>query len=82
MSTFADKIDGDLKVACGNLAHDLGAAGGYKDGQDACKAAVRAIGDAKAKLGASVKVTLDVSEPHCGLDVNVYADALLIAMRR
>ncbi len=74
MSAFADKIDGDLKVACGNLAHDLGAAGDYKDGQDACKAAVRAIGDAKAKLGASVKVALDVSEPHCGLDVNVYAD--------
>ena len=74
MKAVADKIDADLKGACGNLAHDLGAAGEFKDGEEACKAAIKAIGDAKAKLGASAKLSLDVSEPHCGLDVNVYAD--------
>jgi hypothetical protein len=74
MKALSDKIDADLKVACGNLAHDLGGAGDYKDGQDACKAAIKSIGEVKAKMGASAKVALDVTEPHCGADLNVYAD--------
>jgi len=74
MKALSDKIDADLKVACGNLAHDLGGAGDYKDGQDACHAAIKAIGDAKAKMGANAKVVLDVTEPHCAADMNVYAD--------
>ncbi|HLK40824.1 MAG TPA: hypothetical protein VKU41_28920 [Polyangiaceae bacterium] len=74
MKALAEKIDGDLKLACGNLAHDLGGAGDYKDGQDACKAAIKVMGDVKAKMGANVKMSLDVTEPHCGVDVNAYAD--------
>jgi hypothetical protein len=61
-------------VACGNLAHDLGAAGEYKDAQDACKAANQALGEVKGKLGAKAKITVSVAEPHCGVDVNAYAD--------
>jgi hypothetical protein len=74
MKALSEKIDGDLKVACGDLAHDLGAQGDYKDGQDACKAAGKAIGEAKAKIGANAQVKLDVTEPHCGVDVHAYGD--------
>jgi hypothetical protein len=74
MKALDAKIDADLKTACGALAHDLGAQGEYKDGQDACKAANQAIADAKAKLGPKAKITVDVAEPHCGVQVNAYAD--------
>ena len=74
MKELAAKIDGDLTTACGNLAKDLGDTGSYTNGQDACKAAIKAIGDAKAKLGASATIKLDVSEPHCGLDISAYGD--------
>jgi hypothetical protein len=74
MKALSEKIDGDLKVACGQLAHDLGAQGDYKDGQEACKAASKAIGEVQAKFGASAKVKLEATEPHCGVAVNAYAD--------
>jgi hypothetical protein len=68
------KIDGDLTTACGNLAKDLGDAGSYKNAQDACKAAMKVMGEVKAKLGAKAEVKLDVAEPHCGVDVQAYGD--------
>jgi hypothetical protein len=74
MKALSDKIEGELKVACGNLAHDLGAQGDFKDAQDACKAANKVIGETQAKFGANAKVKLDASEPHCGVDVHAYAD--------
>jgi hypothetical protein len=74
MKILADKIDADLTAACGTLAKDLGDPNPYKDAQSACKAAAKIVGDTKAKLGASAKVSLDVSEPHCGVDLAVYGD--------
>lgn len=74
MKALSEKIDGDLKSACGTLAHNLGAQGDFKDGQEACKAANKAIGDAKAKLGAKAEVKIDASEPHCGVEMHAYAD--------
>jgi activator of HSP90 ATPase len=74
MSALSQKIDADLKLACGNLAHDLGGAGDYKDAQEACKAANAAIADIKGKLGPKVKIAVDIVEPHCGVDINAYAD--------
>jgi hypothetical protein len=74
MKQLADKIEGDLKTACGTLAHDLGATGDFKDAQEACNAASKVIGDAKGKLGAKVKFSLDVAPPHCGVTVDAYAD--------
>ena len=53
-----------------------------KDGQSACKAAAKIIGDTKAKLGASAKITLDVSEPHCGLDINADTNAAINIAQR
>jgi hypothetical protein len=74
IKAIADRLDGDLKTACGAIAHDLGDGGDYKDGQEACKAAIKWIGDTRAKIGASAKIVLDASEPHCGLDVQAYGD--------
>jgi hypothetical protein len=74
MKELSVKIDGELKTACGNLAHDLGGTGDYKDGEDACKAAMKVMGDVKAKMGAGAKISLEVAEPHCGVDVQAYGD--------
>ncbi len=74
MQALNAKIDADLTTACGNLAKDLGDNGSYKNAQDACHAAMKVMGEVKAKLGANAKIALDVAEPHCGVDVNAYAD--------
>jgi hypothetical protein len=68
------KIDADLTAACGNLAKDLGDSGTYKNAQEACHAAMKAMGEAKAKLGANAKLTAFVTEPRCGVDVNAYGE--------
>jgi hypothetical protein len=68
------KVDTDLGNACGSLAKDLGDTGSYKNGQDACNAALKAMEGIKAKLGAKAQIKLDVTEPHCGVDVNAYGD--------
>jgi hypothetical protein len=71
---FADQIDADLKSGCGGIAKDLGAGSDFKDGKSACDAAIKAIGDTKAKLGASAKLALVIKPPRCQADMNVYAD--------
>lgn len=70
----ADQIDADLKAGCGPIAKDLGAGGDFKDGKSACDAAIKAIGDAKAKLGANAKVAVTIKEPKCSADLHMYAD--------
>ncbi len=70
----ADKIEADLKVACATLAKDLNVAGDFADAQTACKAAAKALGDLRAKMGANAKIALSIEEPHCGVDINAYAD--------
>lgn len=69
----AAQIDADLKTGCGALAHDLGAAGDYKTGKEACDAAIKAINDTKAKLG-KVTIALDMQAPKCGASMDVVAD--------
>lgn len=71
---FADQVDADLKLACGNIAKDLGHTGDLKDGKTACEAAIKGINDVKAKLGAGAKIAITVKEPHCEADLGVYAD--------
>jgi hypothetical protein len=74
MKELAAKIDGDLKVACGGLAKDLGHTGDFKDGQDACQAAVKIMGEVKAKMGANAKISLETTEPKCGMDIKAYGE--------
>ncbi len=71
---FADQVDADLKLSCGNIAKDLGNGADFKDGKAACDAAIKGIGDAKAKLGGGVKVAVVVKEPRCQADLNMYAN--------
>ena len=71
---FADQIDADLKSGCGPIAKDLGTGADFKDGKSACEAAIKGIGDFKAKLGGSAKLSLNVKPPRCQADMNVYAD--------
>jgi hypothetical protein len=71
---FADQIDADLKGACGGLAKDLGGTGDYKDGKSACEAAIKVMGEVKAKMGAKAAINLVVEPPRCEADMNVMAD--------
>lgn len=71
---FADQIDADLKAGCGGIAKDLGAGADFNDGKSACDAAVKAIGDAKAKIGGGAKLAVVIKPPRCHADLNVYAD--------
>ncbi len=70
---MAAEIDGELKVACTGLANDLGVSGKFDNAQAACGAAQKAMADARAKLGA-VRITLQVTEPHCSVKASVMAD--------
>lgn len=74
LQQLAAQIDADLKLACGNLAKDLGAGGDFADGKTACEAAITAMGDIKGKLGAKVKLGLDVTPPKCGISIDAMAD--------
>jgi len=74
LKALSVEVDGDLKAACGNLAKDLGASGDFADGHAACQAAIKAMGDTRAKLGATAKATLVVQPPRCTASMDVYAD--------
>ncbi len=71
---FAAKVDADLKAACGGIAKDLGAGAEFKSGEEACKAAAKAMGDVKAKFGANAKIAVAIKPPVCRADLNVMAD--------
>jgi hypothetical protein len=74
MKALAGKIDADLLKACSGMAKDLGDTNTYNSGQDACKGALKAIGDTKAKLGPNATIKLEITEPHCAVDADAYAD--------
>ena len=74
LDKVASDIDADLRAACGGLASDLGEAGPWKTGSQACEAAIDAMGKARAKLGASAKITLAVRPPRCSASINAMAD--------
>jgi hypothetical protein len=74
LKDLAASIDADLKTGCAGLAKDLGAVGEYKAGAEACQAAGKAMGDAKAKMGANVSIALDVKEPVCSVSMGVVSN--------
>ncbi len=73
---FAAKLDADLKAACGGLATDLGASGEWKTGEEACKGALSAMADLKAKMGGKVSISLDVQPPYCSASMSAMADCV------
>src|SRR5439155_12873457 len=58
LKALADRIDADLKLGCGDLARDLGKSEKFENGEAACRAAIAAMDEALAKLGASAHVVL------------------------
>lgn len=74
LKDFSDKLDADLKGSCGTIAKELGATGEFKNGQEACQAAIKAIGETKGKLGAKGGVAMSVKPPTCSANMDVMAD--------
>src|SRR6478752_1805724 len=74
-------VEAEVTAACSNLAKDLGATdadlkpkeeGPGKKADAACAAAVKILGEIKAKAG--VKFKVDVKPPVCSASVNAMAD--------
>ncbi len=75
LQKLAADIDAQVKGACANLASDLGASGGdYKDATAACQAAIKVMGDVKAKMGASASISIDIVPPKCSASMSAMAD--------
>jgi len=75
------EVEGDVTTACTNLAKDLGVGddalkpaqdGPGKKAEAACNAAVKAIGELKAK--AAGKVSVEAKPPVCSASVNAMAE--------
>jgi hypothetical protein len=74
LSSISASIDGDLKTGCAGLAKSLGAGGDFKSGSEACQAAMTAIRETKAKIGAKVSVAVTASPPVCSAALDSAAD--------
>jgi hypothetical protein len=81
LQKLAVQIEGDVAAACGQLAKDLGASdddiapkeeGPGKKAEAACQAAVKVMGELKAK--ASGSLTVDVTPPKCSASMEAMAD--------
>ncbi len=74
LKVFADSVDAELKKACSDLAGDLGGGGTFDNGDAACKAAIKAMGDVKAKMGGSFSIKLDIKPPECRASMDAMAE--------
>ncbi len=83
LQALAAEVEADVSTACGNLAKDLGATdediapkeeGPGKKAEAACTAAVKFLGDVKAKANISGGLKVDVVPPKCSASMNAMAD--------
>lgn len=65
---LAERLDADFGIACAQIAHDLGDKGDWRSGSDACMASIRALREARAKLGPKAQTRLVVGQPVCLTD--------------
>jgi hypothetical protein len=79
LKNLAAEVEAEVAAACGNLARDLGASdvepkedGPGKKAEAACQAAVKAIGELKAK--AKGRLSVKVQPPKCSASMNAMAD--------
>lgn len=72
IATLADKLDAEFGIACAQVAHDLGQRGDWRSGNEACAAALKAVQEARAKLGPKAQVQLVVRSPTCLADASLY----------
>ncbi|MEA2746294.1 MAG: hypothetical protein QOI41_437 [Myxococcales bacterium] len=68
---LADKLDAHLGIPSPQIAHDLGNKGDWRSGNEACGAAIKAVHDARAKLGGKATATLVVRVPVCSVDASL-----------
>jgi hypothetical protein len=71
VALLSDKLDAELGIACAQIAHDLGGKGDWRSGNEACGAAIKAVHEARAKLGAKSASTLVVRTPVCQVDASL-----------
>jgi len=71
VTTLSDKLDAELGIACAQIAHDLGNKGDWRSGNEACLAAIKAVQDARAKLGPKATTQLVVRPPVCLADASL-----------
>ncbi len=71
VAVLADKLDAELGIACAQIAHDLGGKGDWRSGNEACGAAIKAVHDTRAKLGAKSAASLVVRTPVCQVDASL-----------
>lgn len=80
---LAALIEGDVVMACSNLAKDLGASdadlkpaeeGPGKKAEHACNVAVKFLGTAKAEAKAAGSIKVDVKPPVCSASLDATAD--------
>lgn len=74
LDRLAASIDAELMTACSGLASDLDAPGQYKNGTEACQAAMKAMADIKSKMGASASFELIAEPPVCTASLDAAAD--------
>lgn len=72
IATLADKLDAEFGIACAQVAHDLGNRGDWRSGNEACAAAIKAVQEARAKLGPKAQVQLVVRSPVCLTDASLF----------
>lgn len=81
LQNLAVEVEGEVAAACANLAMDLGASeedtkpaedGPGKKAEAACQAAVKVLGEVKAKASGSLKV--DVVPPKCSASMDAMAE--------
>ena len=65
IGTLSEKLDAELGIACAQIAHDLGNKGDWRSGNEACAAAIKQVGESRAKLGAKAQTKLVVRAPVC-----------------
>ncbi|MBX3200604.1 MAG: hypothetical protein KF894_20870, partial [Labilithrix sp.] len=65
IGTLADKLDADFGIACAQIAHDLGDKGDWRSANEACGAAIKAVQEARVKLGPKARAQLVVRRPVC-----------------
>ncbi|MBX3188324.1 MAG: hypothetical protein KF819_15000 [Labilithrix sp.] len=71
VSLLSDKLDAELGIACAQISHDLGNKGDWRSGGEACGAAIKAVHEARAKLGPKATTQLVVRSPVCVADASL-----------
>jgi len=71
VNELGDKLDAEIGIACSGIARDLGNKSDWRSGNEACAAAIKAVHDARAKLGPKATAQLVVRPPLCLADASL-----------